>query len=76
MAGAGATRTTLAIDLGVIVGFQFPVCVCAATMFGVDLHRLFQLVALTNMLSAVAYAAVYARGRWTHAFDVGRPSSI
>jgi Na+-driven multidrug efflux pump len=66
MAGAGATRTTMWIDLAVILGFQFPVCIAAA-LLGAPRVTLFQLVGATNVLSAVAYAAVYARGRWKHA---------
>jgi Na+-driven multidrug efflux pump len=64
MAGAGATRTTMWIDLAVILGFQFPVCIVAVWAFGAPRVVLFRLVAATNVLSALAYAAVYVRGRW------------
>ena len=64
MGGAGATRTTLAIDAAVILGFQFPMCIVAVAAFGADRVTLFRLVAVTNILSAIAYALVYARGRW------------
>jgi putative MATE family efflux protein len=64
MAGAGATRTTMWIDLAVILGFQFPVCIVAVWGLAAPRVTLFQLVAVTNVVSAVAYAAVYARGRW------------
>ncbi len=64
MAGAGATRTTLAIDAAVIVGVQVPLCVLAVTWFHGSLRSLFQCVALTNVASAGAYAVVYAHGRW------------
>ena len=64
MTGAGASRTTLAIDAAVIAGVQFPACIVAVAVFGAPRVALFQLVAATNVVSAVAYAAVYALGRW------------
>ena len=64
MAGAGATKTTLGIDAAVILGFQAPVCIFAVAVLGADRITLFRLVAVTNVLSAIAYAIVYARGRW------------
>jgi putative MATE family efflux protein len=64
MAGAGATRTTLAIDLLVILGIQFPVCIVAVAAFHVSIGGLFACVAGINIVSAIAYAAVYARGHW------------
>lgn len=62
MSGAGATRTTAIIDALVILAFQLPVCLVFGT--GGSLHRLFQCVAVTNCVSAIAYAVVYARGGW------------
>jgi putative MATE family efflux protein len=64
MAGAGATRTTMTIDLAVILGLQFPACIVAVAAFDAPRVVLFQLVAATNVASALAYAAVYARARW------------
>jgi putative MATE family efflux protein len=65
MSGAGATRTTAGIDALVILLFQLPVCL----LFGTNgsLHCLFQCVAATNVMSAVAYAFIYARGSWLDA---------
>jgi putative MATE family efflux protein len=67
MAGAGATRTTMAVDLAVILGFQFPACILAVAAAGASRTTLFELVAATNALGAVAYVAVYARGAWRRA---------
>jgi len=67
MAGAGATRTTMWVDFAVILGFEFPACIMAVAVMGAPRVVLFQLVAVTNVIGAVAYAAVYARGRWKHA---------
>jgi len=64
MTGAGAARTTLAIDAGVIAGVQFPACIVAVAVLGVPRVALFELVAAANVVSALAYAAVYALGRW------------
>jgi putative MATE family efflux protein len=68
MAGAGATRTTMWIDVAVILGFQFPVCI-GAVLLGAPKETLFQCVAATNVVSAIAYALIYGRGSW-HATEV------
>jgi putative MATE family efflux protein len=67
MAGAGATRTTFAIDALVIGLVQLPLCLVAVTVFGGHLSALFQCVAVTNLTSAVVYAFVYRRGVWVGA---------
>ncbi|MBX3226741.1 MAG: MATE family efflux transporter [Labilithrix sp.] len=64
MSGAGATRTTFVIDALVILLFQLPV---SLVFGGSSLHRLFQCVAVTNLVSAIAYAVVYHRGSWLEA---------
>ncbi len=67
MTGAGATKTTFAIDALVILLFQLPVCLVAIGVFGGSLRTLFTCVAVTNVVSAVAYALVYAKGAWVRA---------
>jgi putative MATE family efflux protein len=67
MAGAGATRTTFAIDALVILAFELPLCLVVVGIFGGSLHALFRCVAVTNVVSAVAYALVYSRGGWLKA---------
>jgi putative MATE family efflux protein len=67
MAGAGATRTTFAVDALVILAFELPLCLVAVGVFGASLHGLFRCVAATNVASALAYALVYGRGRWVRA---------
>jgi len=64
MAGAGATRTTFAIDAAVILAVQVPLCLVTAIVAAGSVHALFQCVAATNVVSALAYAAVYGRGTW------------
>lgn len=64
MAGAGATRTTFAIDAFVIVAVQLPLCLVVVGPMGGSLGSLFRSVAATNVASAIAYALVYSRGRW------------
>jgi MATE family multidrug resistance protein len=64
MAGAGATRTTMWVDVAVILGFQFPLCILAVAGLGVQQETLFRCVAATNVVSAGAYALVYLRGGW------------
>jgi hypothetical protein len=51
----------------VILGFQFPACIVGVAVMGAPRVALFQLVAVTNVIGAVAYAGVYARGRWKRA---------
>lgn len=63
MAGAGATASTLRIDLAVVFGFQVPVSLIVCWSGG-SLHHLFLCVAATHVVSAAAYAFVYSRGRW------------
>lgn len=64
MAGAGATRTTFAIDAAVILAVEVPLCVLVVTGFHGSERALFQCVAVTNVVSAIAYAVIYARGSW------------
>jgi MATE family, multidrug efflux pump len=64
MAGAGATRTTLVIDVAVIIGFQTPLSVLAVGAFGGDIQSLFRCIAATNVASCLCYALVYARKGW------------
>lgn len=72
MSGAGATRTTFTIDALVILLFQLPV----SLLFGAGgIHRLFQCVAVTNCVSAIAYAVVYHRGAWLDARSRITPAS-
>lgn len=64
MAGAGATKTTFAIDAFVVLAIQLPLCLLTVTVLGGALPGLFRCVAVTNVASALTYALVYARGRW------------
>ena len=64
MAGAGATRTTFAIDAVVILALQVPLGILVIGVMHGSLKALFQCVAVVNVASAVAYAAIYARGSW------------
>jgi Na+-driven multidrug efflux pump len=69
MAGAGATRTTLYVDLAVILGFQFPACIAAVAVGHASRGTLFELVAASNVVGGAVYAAVFAAGRWRRAYD-------
>jgi putative MATE family efflux protein len=64
MAGAGATRTTFAIDAVVILALEVPLCIVVMGVMHGSLRALFQCVAVVNVASAFAYAAIYARGTW------------
>ncbi|MDB4937738.1 MAG: Na+ driven multidrug efflux pump [Labilithrix sp.] len=64
MAGAGATRTTFAIDAAVILLFQVPLGVVVIGVMHGTLRALFQCVAVVNIASAAAYCVIYARGTW------------
>ncbi|MBX3213102.1 MAG: MATE family efflux transporter [Labilithrix sp.] len=64
MAGAGATRTTFAVDALVILAFQLPICLVVVGALGGSMRALFVCVAVTNVVSAIVYAVVYGRGGW------------
>ncbi len=64
MAGAGATRTTFAIDAAVILALQVPLGIVVIGVMHASLKALFQCVAVVNVASAIAYSVVYARGSW------------
>jgi putative MATE family efflux protein len=64
MAGAGATRTTFAIDALVIGAIQVPLSLAAVALFPGSLRTIFHCVAITNVASALVYAVVYGRGGW------------
>jgi Na+-driven multidrug efflux pump len=63
MTGAGATRTTLALDALVIFLFQVPICVVGVLAHW-SIDALFRCVAATSVVSAVAYAIAYKRVKW------------
>ncbi|WP_394848312.1 MATE family efflux transporter [Pendulispora brunnea] len=67
MAGAGATRTSMWIDVAVILGLQAPLSIVAVAVFDASLDTLFRCVGATNVVSALVYAVVYGRGKWRHA---------
>jgi Na+-driven multidrug efflux pump len=64
MAGAGATRTTLAIDAAVILLLQVPLGIVVVGVMHGTLKTLFACVAIVNVASALAYCTIYARGSW------------
>ena len=64
MAGAGATRTTFAIDAVIILALQVPLGILVIGVMHGSLKALFQCVAVVNVASAIAYATIYARGSW------------
>jgi putative MATE family efflux protein len=72
MAGAGATRTTFAIDAFVILAIQLPLCLVVVGLMGGSLNSLFRCVAATNVASAIAYAFIYSRGTWAGAAKAAR----
>ncbi len=67
MAGAGATRTTFAVDAFVLLGVQVPLCLLAMVVFHTNLTGLFRCVAATAWASAAVYAFTYVRVPWLEA---------
>lgn len=61
---AKAAKTAFRVDVGVLLAFQFPVCLVAVLVLKVSLLGLFQCVAATAFAGALAYGAVYLRGHW------------
>jgi len=70
MTGAGATRTTLAIDLVVTLAIQVPISLLMMTAFAGSETRLWQALVVTNFVSALAYAVVYHRRTFLRAAPV------
>jgi putative MATE family efflux protein len=64
MAGAGATRVTLAVDAIVILALQVPLCLAALALGHVGPAGLFRCVAACSWASALAYAFTYLRVPW------------
>lgn len=64
MAGAGATKTTLKLDAGVLLGFQLPLSLICVLAVRVPLRGVFACVSASALCGAVVYAIAYARGRW------------
>ncbi len=64
MTGAGAARTTLAVDSAVIFLVQAPMMIVALEVFHVGPHGLFLCVAATNIAFGVASAITYGSGIW------------
>jgi len=64
MTGAGATRTTMLIDLAVVLCFQVPLAIAAVTVADPTPTRLWTVVAATNLLGAVVYVVNYRRGAY------------
>ena len=64
MAGAGATRVTLAVDALVVLAIQVPLCLIALAFASSGLEGLFRCVAACGWASALAYAFTYLRVPW------------
>lgn len=64
MAGAGATRMTMFLDAGVIFGFQVPAAIASLLWPGMNPARLWTVLAVTNLISAMAYIISYRQGRY------------
>ncbi len=64
IAGAGATRMTLAMDLIVVFAVQLPASLLAVRGDNPAIDRLWWSLVATNAVFAVAYAAVFKRGRF------------
>jgi putative MATE family efflux protein len=71
MTGAGATRTTMLIDLGVVMGFQLPFALAAVMLADPSPTRLWIVVAATNFLSAAVYVLNYRRGAYLRSVVTG-----
>jgi putative MATE family efflux protein len=64
MAGAGATRVTLAVDAIVVLAIEVPLCIVAVAWARAGLSGLFTCVSVCGWASAIAYAFTYLRVPW------------
>jgi len=62
--GAGATRLTLIIDLAVVLLVQLPLSLAVTTFLHFPPTALWQVMALTYVCFAVAYALIYRQGKF------------
>lgn len=62
--GAGATKTTLVVDLALVALCQIPVCVLAMLLPGATPARLWAMIALSYAVSGVVYLVVFRFVRW------------
>lgn len=61
--GAGATRTTLRLDLVVVGAIQIPLCILAVKLFPGQRTQLWAAIATANAISAVVVGVAYARSK-------------
>lgn len=66
LSGAGATLSSLVLDIIVLLGLQVPCTIIALAFFDVTPNAIFWLIALGNALSAVAYGIWFFHGSWVH----------
>ncbi len=76
MTGAGATRTTLVTDLGVILGFQLPASLAAIALPGATLERLWIAVGATYAISGATYLVVFRVAPWMRASERAPRSQV
>lgn len=66
MAGAGATLPSLALDAVTIGAVTLPLAYLVTETFALPYTAFFLCIAICNFVSAVAFVAYYARGRFLH----------
>ena len=74
MAGAGATKRTMALDATLVMLIQIPLCAIGLAQER-SLDRLFICVALSNWIGAIVYTIAYARPSWLKRREEG-PVSV
>jgi Na+-driven multidrug efflux pump len=64
--GAGASRLTFLLDVGVILLFQVPACWFVVQVLKAPPSALWQTIAVTYLVSAIVYVIAYRRGTFLH----------
>jgi putative MATE family efflux protein len=64
--GAGATMQTLLTDLAIVCLLQVPASILTVFGAGLDPTHLWQVVATTYVVYAIAYTFIYRRGHYLH----------
>jgi putative MATE family efflux protein len=64
LSGAGATLSSMVVDLMVLLGFLFPVTIAVVILAEPDRKTVWLLIAAGNVLSLVAHSTWFAMTRW------------
>ena len=66
LSGAGATRTSLVVDVVVLLGLLVPLTIVMLIFTDLTQTETWSLIAVGNVLTAIGYAIWFGRKNWIH----------